>query len=83
MVIESMQIPINRVNNMKFMSWMIPDSRNSVSVVAAVMVVISFERNDVLVLVAIGMDDQVNANSECWPPTLHSSNLGISLWLGT
>ena len=49
MVIESMQIPIDRGNNMKFMSWMIPDSRNSVSVVAAVMVVISFERNDVLV----------------------------------
>ena len=68
---------------MKSFSWMRPESRNSVSIVAAVISIISFERNDVLVLVAIGMDDQVNANSECWPPTLNSSNLGISLWLGT
>ena len=59
---------------MKFMSWMIPDSRNSVSVIAAVMVVISFERNDVLVPATIGVDDQVNTDSEGWSPTCNISN---------
>ena len=83
MVIESMQIPINRGNNMKFMSWMIPDSRNSVSVVAAVMVVISFERNDVLVPATIGVDDQVNTDSKGWSPAPNSSNLVVCLWLST
>ena len=85
MVIESMQIPINRGNNMKFMSWMRPDSRNSVSVVAAVMAIIPFKGNDApqVVSAAIGMDDQVNTESECWPPTLNSSNLGVFLHLCT
>ena len=74
---------MNRTNNMKSNHWMRPDSWNSVSVVAAVMAIIPFKGNDVSVVVsaAIGVDDQVNTDSECWPPTLDSSNLGVSLYL--
>ena len=76
---------MNRTNNMKSNHWMRPDSWNSVSVVAAVMAIIPFKGNDApqVVSAAIGMDDQVNTESESWPPTLNSSNLGVSLRLGT
>ena len=78
-----MELPIDRTNSMKSFCWMRPDSWNSVSVVAAVMAIIPFKGNDVSVVVsaAIGVDDQVNTDSECWPPTLDSSNLGVSLYL--
>ena len=83
-----METPINRTNYIKSSpvssaSWIRPDSWNSVSVVAAVMAIIPFKGNDVSVVVsaAIGVDDQVNTDSECWPPTLDSSNLGVSLYL--
>ena len=59
-----------------------PDSWNSVSVVAAVMAIIPFKGNDVPIVVsaAIRMDDQVNTESECWPPTRNSSNRVVSLY---
>ena len=85
-----METPINRTNYIKSSlvssaSWMRPDSWNSVSVVAAVMAIIPFKGNDApqVVSAAIGMDDQVNTESESWPPTLNSSNLGVFLYLCT
>ena len=82
-----MQLSINRTNYMKSYCWMRPDSWNSVSVVAAVMAIIPFKGNDVPIVVsaAIRMDDQVNTESESWPPTLNSSNsnLGVFLYLCT
>ena len=76
---------MNRTNNMKSDHWMRPNSWNSVSVVAAVMAIIPFKGNDApqVVSAAIGMDDQVNTESESWPPTLNSSNLGVFLHLCT
>ena len=66
---------------MKSFCWMRPDSRNSVSVVAAVIPIIPFKGNDAPITVsAIGMDDQVNTESECWPPTRNSSNRVVSLY---
>ena len=84
MVIESMQIPINRGNNLKFSRLNYEDRRNSVSVVAAVMAIIPFKGNDVLVRPwMIGIDDQVNTDSEGWSPTSNISNLVVLLWLRT
>ena len=58
------------------------DSWNSVSVVAAVIAIIPFKGNDVPIVesVAIGLDDQVNADPKCWPPTRNGSNLAVSLY---
>ena len=83
-VIESMQPSINRTNNMKSVGWMRPKSRNSVSVATAVSTaIISFKRKDVLVVAAIGIDDQVNTDSPCWSPASNSSNAAVSLHLFT
>ena len=78
-----MQVPISRSNNMKSVGWMRPESRNSVSVIAAVVAIIPFERNDVPILVpaAVGIDDQVNTDSECWPPARDSSKVTVFLYL--
>ena len=67
---------------MKSFCWMRPDSWNSVSVVAAVMAIIPFKGNDVPIVesVAIGLDDQVNADPKCWPPTRNGSNLVAFLY---
>ena len=82
-----MELPIDRTNSMKSFCSMRPDSWNTVSVVAAVMAIIPFKGNDVPIVVsaAIRMDDQVNTESESWPPTLNSSNsnLGVFLYLCT
>ena len=58
------------------------DSWNSVSVVAAVIAIIPFKGNDVPIVesVAIGLDDQVNADPKCWPPTRNGSNLVAFLY---
>ena len=64
---------------MKSYCWMRPDTRNSRK--QEVIPIIPMKGNDAPITVsAIGMDDQVNTESECWPPTRNSSNLVVSLY---
>ena len=64
---------------MKSYCWMRPDSRNSRK--QEVIPIMPMKGNDAPITVsAIGMDDQVNTESECWPPTRNSSNLVVSLY---